>query len=120
MNDRAETSALVIGRLFRDGIEDVHEAIRRASIEPVLAMTDDIVRASREGRTPAVVVLDESRESELALAALRGTWSHQSVPVIQLVRHASTADTILCAGVIANRRRLRLRYVLKRELLWDP
>lgn len=90
VTDRTDSSALVIGRLFRDGLEDVHEAIRRASIEPVLAMTDDIVRASREGRTPAVVVLDESRESELALAALRGTWSHQSVPVIQLVRHATT------------------------------
>ena len=91
MTTRAQNSALVIGGLFRDGVADVHDAIRRASIEPVLAMTDDIVRATREGKTPAVVVLDESRESEAALVAMRGTAAHQSVPVIQIVRHATTA-----------------------------
>lgn len=93
--ERTQSSALVVGRLFRDGLDDVHEAIRRASIEPVLAMADDVVRATRDGKTPAVVVLDESRESELALHAIRGTWSHQSVPVIQIVRQASTATYVL-------------------------
>lgn len=41
-------------------------------------------------------------------------------PILLLVRHASTADTLLPAVVAANPHALRLRYVLKRELLWDP
>jgi 1-acyl-sn-glycerol-3-phosphate acyltransferase len=41
-------------------------------------------------------------------------------PVLVLVRHTSTADTVLTAGVLANPNRLNLRYVLKNELLWDP
>lgn len=41
-------------------------------------------------------------------------------PLLLLVRHSSTADTVLAAAVLANPTGLRLRYVLKRELLWDP
>lgn len=41
-------------------------------------------------------------------------------PVIVFVRHASTADTILAALLLSIPHQLRLRYVLKRELLWDP
>jgi len=41
-------------------------------------------------------------------------------PFLLFVRHASTADTILAAGLVANPHRLVLRYVIKRELLWDP
>jgi 1-acyl-sn-glycerol-3-phosphate acyltransferase len=41
-------------------------------------------------------------------------------PFLTFVRHTSTADTILTAALVANRRKLRLRYVLKTELLWDP
>lgn len=41
-------------------------------------------------------------------------------PVLVLVRHASTADTILAALLISVPHGTRLRYVLKRELLWDP
>lgn len=41
-------------------------------------------------------------------------------PVLIFVRHASVADTILAAMLIAVPHRTRLRYVLKRELLWDP
>ena len=41
-------------------------------------------------------------------------------PLLLFVRHASTADTVLAAALIANPHRLLLRYVLKRELLWDP
>lgn len=41
-------------------------------------------------------------------------------PYLLLVRHASTADTVLPASLLANRFGLRFRYVLKRELLWDP
>jgi 1-acyl-sn-glycerol-3-phosphate acyltransferase len=44
----------------------------------------------------------------------------QGAPFLLFVRHASTADSVLAAALLANRQRLRLRYVLKRELLWDP
>ena len=41
-------------------------------------------------------------------------------PFLLFARHASVADTVLAAVFVANPRRLLLRYVLKRELLWDP
>lgn len=41
-------------------------------------------------------------------------------PFLLFVRHASLADTVLAAAFVANPGRLLLRYVLKRELLWDP
>ncbi len=44
----------------------------------------------------------------------------QNGPMIVFVRHVSVADTLLPAIFIANRWHIRLRYVLKRELLWDP
>jgi 1-acyl-sn-glycerol-3-phosphate acyltransferase len=45
---------------------------------------------------------------------------HDERPALVFVRHASTADTILAAQLLAAPHGLRLRYVLKRELLWDP
>lgn len=41
-------------------------------------------------------------------------------PYLLLVRHSSTADTLLASALISGPHRMRLRYVLKRELLWDP
>jgi len=41
-------------------------------------------------------------------------------PFILFVRHVSTADTLLVAAFLSARHGLRFRYVLKRELLWDP
>lgn len=41
-------------------------------------------------------------------------------PFLLFVRHSSTADTVLAAALVANPNKLLLRYVLKRELLWDP
>lgn len=41
-------------------------------------------------------------------------------PIIVFLRHASVADTLLPAVFIANANGLRLRYVLKHELLLDP
>ena len=41
-------------------------------------------------------------------------------PVIVLVRHASIVDNLLPANLVARPHRIRLRYVLKRELLADP
>lgn len=50
-------------------------------------------------------------EGEQALAAS---------PLLLLLRHASIADTLLGAVLVQARHGTRLRYVLKRELLWDP
>ncbi|MEO6326292.1 MAG: 1-acyl-sn-glycerol-3-phosphate acyltransferase [Thermoanaerobaculia bacterium] len=41
-------------------------------------------------------------------------------PLLLFVRHASTADAVLAAALVANPAKLLLRYVLKRALLWDP
>ncbi len=41
-------------------------------------------------------------------------------PFLLFVRHSSTADTVLAAALVANPHCVLLRYVLKRELLWDP
>ena len=41
-------------------------------------------------------------------------------PFLLFARHASVADAVLAAAFVANPRRLLLRYVLKRELLFDP
>ena len=41
-------------------------------------------------------------------------------PYILLVRHASTADTLLACALVSRPHRVQLRYVLKRELLRDP
>lgn len=41
-------------------------------------------------------------------------------PIIVLIRHASIVDTLLPAVLVARPHRIRLRYVLKRELLADP
>jgi 1-acyl-sn-glycerol-3-phosphate acyltransferase len=41
-------------------------------------------------------------------------------PLFVFMRHASIIDTLLPANVVAERTGLRLRYVLKRELLLDP
>lgn len=41
-------------------------------------------------------------------------------PVVMLCRHASLADSLVSAWVITSQARLRPRYVLKKELLWDP
>jgi 1-acyl-sn-glycerol-3-phosphate acyltransferase len=40
--------------------------------------------------------------------------------VIVLMQHVSTADTLLPVLLFSRRQGVRLRYVLKRELLWDP
>lgn len=41
-------------------------------------------------------------------------------PMLLFVRHTSAADTLLAAAFVANPNRILLRYVLKRELFWDP
>ncbi len=41
-------------------------------------------------------------------------------PIIMLVRHVSQADTLLPVVYVTRRHGIALRFVLKRELLWDP
>jgi 1-acyl-sn-glycerol-3-phosphate acyltransferase len=41
-------------------------------------------------------------------------------PFLLFLRHASVGDTVLPANFVSDRYGIRLRYVLKRELLWDP
>jgi 1-acyl-sn-glycerol-3-phosphate acyltransferase len=41
-------------------------------------------------------------------------------PYLLLMRHASSGDTLLASALVSRPHRMRLRYVLKRELLWDP
>ena len=45
-------------------------------------------------------------------------FSDQSI--LLLVRHTSLADTILAAYLVSVQKGFRSRYVMKRELLWDP
>lgn len=51
---------------------------------------------------------------------VEGTDALDGGPFVLLMRHASLIDTVLPSVLVANPRRRRLRYVLKRELLWDP
>ena len=41
-------------------------------------------------------------------------------PILLFMRHASVGDTVLPAALVSSRKGIRLRYVIKRELLWDP
>lgn len=51
---------------------------------------------------------------------IEGEDAVQGGPLLVFIRHASLADTLLPANILANRHGYRLLYVLKRELLWDP
>lgn len=51
---------------------------------------------------------------------LDGADQIMPAPFLLFVRHVSTVDTLLAAAFVANPHRVLLKYVLKRELLWDP
>ena len=51
---------------------------------------------------------------------VRGEAVVRDGPLLLLMRHASVVDTLLPAVLVSSRTGLRLRYVMKRELLWDP
>jgi hypothetical protein len=51
---------------------------------------------------------------------VEGTDELTRGPVIVFARHVSAADSLLPAFFIANPNGIRLRYVLKCQLLWDP
>ena len=50
----------------------------------------------------------------------QGTQLAARTPYLLWVRHTSLADTVLAAVFLAAPYRTGLRYVLKKELLWDP
>ena len=52
--------------------------------------------------------------------ALEGQEEAQSGPFLLLVRHTSLADTVLAATFLSHPNGIGLRYILKKELLWDP
>jgi len=49
-----------------------------------------------------------------------GTGALAGGPMLLLPRHASVADTLLASAFVSRPHQVRLRYVIKRELLWDP
>jgi 1-acyl-sn-glycerol-3-phosphate acyltransferase len=49
-----------------------------------------------------------------------GEQALHGAPCLVFPRHASLADTVLPIVVYAAPEKIKLRYVLKRELLWDP
>ena len=51
---------------------------------------------------------------------VRGEAAVRDGPLLLLMRHASVIDTLLPAVLVSSRTGLQLRYVMKRELLWDP
>lgn len=51
---------------------------------------------------------------------IEGAECLRNTPLLIFMRHASIVDTLLPATAVARESRLRLRYVLKRELLLDP
>ena len=51
---------------------------------------------------------------------VKGALGSTAGPVVVLPRHVSTADTILPMVALAIPHALDVRYILKRELLWDP
>jgi 1-acyl-sn-glycerol-3-phosphate acyltransferase len=51
---------------------------------------------------------------------VEGAESTNSGPLLVFIRHASILDTLLPSVVVAGSGGLRLRYILKKELLWDP
>lgn len=41
-------------------------------------------------------------------------------PYLLLIRHSSSADTMLALALVSRAHGMHVRYVIKRELLWDP
>jgi 1-acyl-sn-glycerol-3-phosphate acyltransferase len=51
---------------------------------------------------------------------IEGSEAVRSGPVLVLIRHVSSADTVVPVTFLGRPLGLALRYVLKEELLWDP
>ena len=53
-------------------------------------------------------------------SVIEGTEVARHGPFLLFVRHTSTADTVVAAVLIANPNKILMKYVAKKELLWDP
>lgn len=82
-----------------------------------------------EGRADRFYALQRGWSSSIFAGARRifrfeleveGQEAAADTPVLLFFRHASIADTLLPSILVANHFGTRLRYVMKRELLWDP
>ena len=51
---------------------------------------------------------------------VQGDFTFGERPFILLARHTSLADTILVSWIVLVRHKIRMRFVMKQELLWDP
>lgn len=51
---------------------------------------------------------------------LEGDYAFGEKPFLLLARHTSLADAILLSWFVLVRHGIRMRYVMKKELLWDP
>jgi 1-acyl-sn-glycerol-3-phosphate acyltransferase len=71
-------------------------------------------------RAWATVLLRALRRAFSLRVEVEGPETVTPGPVLVLMRHASIVDTLLPAALVTRGHGIRLRYVLKRELLWDP
>ena len=51
---------------------------------------------------------------------IQGDYAFGERPFILLARHTSLADTILVSWIVLVQHKIRMRFVMKQELLWDP
>ena len=65
-------------------------------------------------------LFDAARRLFRLRCAVSGAEVLEQGPMLLLLRHTSLADTALAATQVTQRTGTALRYVLKRELLWDP
>lgn len=73
-----------------------------------------------QGLWSAALFHGVSRLYKLDFAAQGMECLDRSAPVLLFMRHASIADTVLPSHFLTARKGIRLRYVMKKELLWDP
>jgi 1-acyl-sn-glycerol-3-phosphate acyltransferase len=103
------TEVLGLAMLAVEGLVTIGSPARRVS------WTYAVQRIYTSMHLAAVKALFSIRfvEEDAELAAEGG-------PVVVMVRHASIIDVLIPAAIVANRHRVGLRYVLKRELLAEP
>jgi 1-acyl-sn-glycerol-3-phosphate acyltransferase len=131
--------------LLLAGLRDVRKRTNLAAVRCVLALTWYLVCetlgivASFVLWLASLAVPGRSLDWHYALQNLwaRALWSGVRVlfglrpeisgeaaigsgPLLVFMRHTSILDTLLPAVFLMHRHGIRLRYVLKRELLWDP
>jgi 1-acyl-sn-glycerol-3-phosphate acyltransferase len=70
--------------------------------------------------TWARALFDGARALYGMAVRVEGEASIERGPLLVFARHASLADTLLGPVLLTQRHGLALRYVLKRELLWEP